>query len=63
VVRDTRKAPGVERTWMPGEREFETRKQNSEQGIPPGEETLRGLMSSAESVGVNVIQYGLSANG
>ena len=59
-VHNTRKAPGVERVWMPGEREFETRVQNTEHGIPLGEETLSDLISAAESAGVNVASYGLN---
>jgi LDH2 family malate/lactate/ureidoglycolate dehydrogenase len=59
-VHNTRKAPGVERVWMPGEREFETRIQNTEHGIPLGEETLSDLVSAAESAGVNAASYGLN---
>jgi len=59
-VHNTRKAPGVERVCMPGEPEFEIRIQNTEHGIPLGEETLTDLVSAAKSAGVNVASYGLN---
>jgi LDH2 family malate/lactate/ureidoglycolate dehydrogenase len=61
-VHNTRKAPGVERIWMPGEREFETRIQNTEHGIPLGEESLNDLFSTAKSVGLDIAQYGPNIN-
>ncbi len=52
-VHNTRKAPGVDRTWMPGEREFETRERNRENGIPLSEETLSDLSTTAKERGVD----------
>lgn len=52
-IHDTKKAPGIERTWAPGEREFETRILNTKHGIPLSDETLTDLISAAKSAGVS----------
>ena len=58
-VHETKKAPGVERVWMPGEREYETRIVNAEQGIPLGDETLGDLIATAKSAGVDAGEFGI----
>ena len=56
-VHDTRKAPGVDRTWMPGEREFATREVNRVEGIPLSEESLVDLARTAKSQAVATGSY------
>ena len=43
----------------PGENEFETRKQNSENGIPLSDGTLGDLLETAKSVGVAAADFGI----
>jgi LDH2 family malate/lactate/ureidoglycolate dehydrogenase len=62
-VHNTRKAPGVDRIWMPGEREFLTRIENSEKGIPLSEVTIDDLLAIARTVGVNVERFEADLNG
>jgi LDH2 family malate/lactate/ureidoglycolate dehydrogenase len=62
-VHNTRKAPGIERTWMPGEREYDMREHNRALGIPLSEETLNDLIKTAKAVGVNLLHYRTSLNG
>ena len=57
-VHDSRKAPGVDRVWVAGEREYETRAINSEQGIPLNDVTLRDIRVSAEGQGIDTSPYG-----
>ena len=61
-VHDTRKAPGVNRTWMPGEREFATREVNRVEGIPLSEESLADLASAAKSQAVATGSYDWLSN-
>jgi len=56
-VHNTRKAPGVDRIWMPGEREFETRVVNGREGIPLADETIRDLLDAAQSADVDVSEF------
>ena len=62
-VHNTRKAPGVDRIWMPGEREYATRKKNSENGIPLSQESLDDLFAAATTARVNVEQFEAGLNG
>ena len=62
-VHNTPKALGVERTWMPDEREYDMREHNRAFGIPLSEETMNDLMKTAKAVGVNLSQYGLGLDG
>ncbi len=57
-VHESRRAPGVERVWVAGEREFETRVINSERGIPLNDVTLRDIRLSAEEQGIDTSPYG-----
>lgn len=56
-VHETRKAPGVDRIWMPGEREYETRIVNSRDGIPLADETIRDILEAATSAGVDPAEF------
>lgn len=47
-----RKAPGVDRIYAPGEKEFLTEEAYRRDGIPLNEVTLRGIREAAESLGV-----------
>jgi LDH2 family malate/lactate/ureidoglycolate dehydrogenase len=62
-VHETRKAPGVNRTWMPGEREFDMRMKNREHGIPLSEETLVDLVDVAEKQGTDVAELRSALDG
>ena len=62
-VHNTCKAPGVDRIWMPGEREYATRKENSENGIPLSQESLDDLFAAATTARVNVEQFEAGLNG
>jgi LDH2 family malate/lactate/ureidoglycolate dehydrogenase len=57
-VHESRMAPGAERVWVAGEREFETRAINGEQGIPLNEVTLNDIRLSAEEQGIDTSPYG-----
>lgn len=52
LIRNTRKAPGVERIWLPGEKEAVTRTQRVAQGIPLNEKMLAELQTLAGDAGV-----------
>ena len=57
-VRECRRAPGVERTYSPGEREHLTRQEYRREGIPLNLVTLGDLARTASALGLDV-----SANG
>jgi len=57
-VHESRKAPGPDRIWVAGEREFETRAINIEQGIPLNDVTIRDIRLSADEQGVDISPYG-----
>jgi len=52
LVRNTRRGEGVERIWLPGEKEFVTREQRLAEGIPLNENMLAELKALAEEAGV-----------
>ncbi len=56
-VHESRRAPGVDRLWVPGEKEFETRQRNSENGIPLNDVTLADLESTAAVLAVDTSDY------
>ena len=62
-VHNTPRAPGVVRTWMPGEQEYVMREHNRALGIPLSEETLNDLMKTAKAVGVNLSPCGSDLDG
>jgi len=51
-MRDTPRAPGVERVWLPGEKEAVTRQERFEEGIPLGENMMQELRELAQQAGV-----------
>ena len=51
-LRESRRAPGVERLYAPGELEAETEKRYRTEGIPLNAETLDGIRRAAEELGV-----------
>jgi len=53
MIRDTRKAPGVDRIWLPGEKEFVEREKRLAQGIPLNENMIEELRSLAKEAGVS----------
>ena len=52
LIRDTRKAPGVERIWLPGEIELVKRQERLSQGIPLGAKMMEELESLANEARV-----------
>lgn len=52
-----RKADGVERTWVPGEKEAENRRAYGEAGIPLNDVTLEGIAAAAAALGVDTAAY------
>ena len=56
-VHESRRAPGVGRLWVAGEREFETRRRNQADGIPLNEVTLGDIAVSAQELGVDTAGY------
>lgn len=56
-VHACRKAPGVERIYAPGEKEFLSRAAYEREGIPLNEMTLAGIAAAAREVGVDVGGY------
>jgi LDH2 family malate/lactate/ureidoglycolate dehydrogenase len=55
-IRDTRKAPGVERLWLPGEKEAVVRAERLRTGIPLNPAMVEELRALAEAAGV---EFGL----
>lgn len=53
LIRTTRKAPGVERIWLPGEIEWETRKERLIHGIPLNAKMMKELESLAKEAHVS----------
>jgi len=51
--RNSRRIPGVERIWVPGERTHETRLRRTSQGIPVAPALLRGLDQVADELGIS----------
>jgi LDH2 family malate/lactate/ureidoglycolate dehydrogenase len=62
-VHTTKKVPGINRVWIPGEREHETRTINRKSGIPLSKDTLNDLIAIAESLRLDREQYGWLVNG
>lgn len=54
-MRSSRRAPGVERIYAPGELEAQTEKAYRENGIPLNAATLAGLVTAAERLGVDCV--------
>lgn len=52
-IRASRRAPGVERVYTPGELEAETEARHRQEGIPLNDAILAGIIASAEEVGVD----------
>ncbi|MEW6358434.1 MAG: Ldh family oxidoreductase [Planctomycetota bacterium] len=52
LVRNTRKAPGVDRIWLPGEKESVAREDRLANGIPLNENMLAELEALAKEAGV-----------
>jgi LDH2 family malate/lactate/ureidoglycolate dehydrogenase len=52
LIRSTRKAEGIERIWLPGEKEFVTRHQRLSEGIPLNKEMVEELRLLALEAGV-----------
>ena len=52
MMRNTRKAPGVDRIWLPGEKEAATRAERTAQGIPLNEKMIEELAALAKEAGV-----------
>ncbi|MEE3258742.1 MAG: Ldh family oxidoreductase [Candidatus Latescibacterota bacterium] len=55
-VHGCRKAPGVERVYAPGEKEFLCREVYGREGVPLNEVTLAGIGEAAREVGVDVTE-------
>ena len=55
---ETRKAPGFDQTFVPGEIESEKRERYMQTGIPLNETGLREIADTAGSLGVDVSAYG-----
>ncbi|WP_163969643.1 Ldh family oxidoreductase [Oceanobacillus halotolerans] len=51
-VKDTKKAPGVEETFLPGEIEFKRERDNAEKGVPVDESVLEELRKLGESLDI-----------
>lgn len=51
-IRDTRKAPGVDRVWLPGEMEIVTRQERAANGIPLPATMMEELEALAKEAGV-----------
>jgi LDH2 family malate/lactate/ureidoglycolate dehydrogenase len=56
-VHASRRAPGVDRLYVPGELEAETARLYAAEGIPLNDTTLDGLRQQAAKLGVDVAQY------
>lgn len=56
-VHESRRAPGVDRLFVAGEKEFENRRAYLREGIPLNNVTLVDLARTAESVGVSASAY------
>jgi LDH2 family malate/lactate/ureidoglycolate dehydrogenase len=56
-IHETRKAPGVEQTYVPGEIESEKRERYLRTGIPLNEVSLRDLKDTAGKLEVSVASY------
>lgn len=52
-IRNGRKAPGFDRIYSPGELEAETEIKYRKEGIPLNEDTLKGIITTAEQLGVD----------
>jgi LDH2 family malate/lactate/ureidoglycolate dehydrogenase len=52
-LRASRRAPGVERIYAPGELEFLTEERYRAEGIPLNDETLAGIRTAAERLGAD----------
>jgi ureidoglycolate dehydrogenase (NAD+) len=52
-IRNGRKAPGFDRIYSPGELEAETEIKYRKEGIPLNEDTLKGIITAAEQLGVD----------
>ncbi|HWP47026.1 MAG TPA: Ldh family oxidoreductase [Candidatus Limnocylindrales bacterium] len=52
-IRHGRKAPGFDRIYSPGELEAETEIKYRKEGIPLNEDTLKGIITAAEQLGVD----------
>ncbi|NOJ45549.1 Ldh family oxidoreductase [Bradyrhizobium archetypum] len=50
--RSSRRTPGVERIWVPGERSHETRARRASLGIPVAAALFRGLDGVADDLGI-----------
>lgn len=55
---ETKLAPGVKQTFVPGEIESEKRKRYLASGIPLNEVGLRDMVTSAAALGVDISSYG-----
>lgn len=53
LVRSTKRAEGIERIWLPGEKEMVTHKERLAEGIPLNAEMVRELQTLAGRVGVD----------
>jgi LDH2 family malate/lactate/ureidoglycolate dehydrogenase len=62
-LRSSRRAPGAARIYLPGEREAEAERSYGEQGIPLNEETLAGLVATAQRLGVDAAVLARSPGG
>ena len=51
-IKSSRKRAGVEKIYVPGEKEYETYLMNSEKGIPVPTEVLKGLETLAEKYSI-----------
>jgi LDH2 family malate/lactate/ureidoglycolate dehydrogenase len=57
-IHQCRRAPGVERLYAPGEKEFLTRQAYQRQGIPLNQVTLDDLARTAADLGLETGRYG-----
>lgn len=56
-IHGSRRAPGVERLYVPGELEADTARRYAAEGIPLNDATLAGLREAARTAGVDAAQY------
>lgn len=55
-VKDSRKAPGIEETFLPGEIEFKKEKENKKNGVPVDEKVFKELQILAKDLEIDFIQ-------
>jgi LDH2 family malate/lactate/ureidoglycolate dehydrogenase len=56
-IKSGRRAAGVDRLWVAGEKEFESRARNRMHGIPLNEVTLLDIATTARSLGIDTSAY------